>query len=584
VGDAVSFRTKVILTTAFTVAASVWIVALVVSAVITRSFEQRDAQRTQALVGQFQREFARRGEDLGRRLAAIAGSQEISAMAAALAEPQADIAPYLNDAGLMAQEQGLDFLELVGPEGRIVSSAQWPARYGYKEDWLLESKNWTAAPAFLKREELPDGSALGLFVVRTVPSGTGSLYIAGGQRLDRQFLDSLVLPAGMRLVLWDGSGAADREAAPLIDQVRNQHRELSRISPSGAETLTALPLMGRSGQLLAVLVAANSRQDLLSLKNYIQRTAIAVGCAGVLVGILLSFWSAARVTRPLRELTANVRQVASGDWDVRTRIASRDDIGRLAADFNQMTTQLVEQKQRIIQTERVAAWRELARRLAHELKNPLFPLQITIENLQRAREQSPEQFEEVFRESTSTLLAELQNLKLIIGRFSDFAKMPAPQFERVDVNALARAVMGFFEAQFHAPGRPEFTPRLDLEADVPAIQADPDQLRRALRNLVLNAMDAMPQGGAITLRTRRRDRRVAIEVSDTGEGLTTEECERLFTPYYTTKRHGTGLGLAIVQSVVADHHGAIAVESEPGKGATFRMEFDIEHEQAAVGG
>src|SRR6202035_359976 len=102
---------------------------------------------------------------------------------------------------------------------------------------------------------------------------------------------------------------------------------------------------------------------------------------------------------------------------------------------------------------------------------------------------------------------------------------------------------------------------------------DPDQLRRALRNLVLNAMDAMPTGGVITVRTRRRDGFVAIEVADSGEGLTKEECERLFTPYYTTKRHGTGLGLAIVQSVVSDHQGSIAVHSEPGRGATFRIEL-----------
>ena len=113
----------------------------------------------------------------------------------------------------------------------------------------------------------------------------------------------------------------------------------------------------------------------------------------------------------------------------------------------------MEQRDRMIQAERVAAWRELARRLAHELKNPLFPLQITIENLQRSRDASPEQFDEVFRESTSTLLAELGHLKTIIGRFSDFAKMPAPQLEPVDVNQIAREVIQLFEAQLQAPGQ-----------------------------------------------------------------------------------------------------------------------------------
>ena len=105
------------------------------------------------------------------------------------------------------------------------------------------------------------------------------------------------------------------------------------------------------------------------------------------------------------------------------------------------------------------------------------------------------------------------------------------------------------------------------------VSADPDQIRRALRNLVLNALDAMPNGGMLTIRTQNLDGKVALSVSDSGEGLTPEECERLFTPYYTTKQHGTGLGLAIVQSVVSDHKGTISVQSEPGQGTTFRIEL-----------
>jgi two-component system, NtrC family, nitrogen regulation sensor histidine kinase NtrY len=115
------------------------------------------------------------------------------------------------------------------------------------------------------------------------------------------------------------------------------------------------------------------------------------------------------------------------------------------------------------------------------------------------------------------------------------------------------------------------------------VDADPEQLSRALRNLVLNAMDAMPNGGDLTIRTRAVDGHVSIEVADSGEGLTKEECERLFTPYYTTKQHGTGLGLAIVQSVVADHGGSIAVDSEPGKGARFRIELKARTQEPGVG-
>jgi nitrogen fixation/metabolism regulation signal transduction histidine kinase len=235
-----------------------------------------------------------------------------------------------------------------------------------------------------------------------------------------------------------------------------------------------------------------------------------------------------------------------------------------------MTAELTAQRERLLQAERVAAWRELARRLAHELKNPLFPLQITVENMQRARERYPEQFDEVFREGTATLLAELAQLKQIIARFSDFAKMPTPEMQPVDLNALAAETVKFFEPQL-AQARVSAATRLD--PNLRTVPADPEQMSRVLRNLVLNAIDAMPDGGTLTIRTAATEGGALLEISDTGQGLTPEECERLFTPYYTTKTHGTGLGLAIVQSVISDHHGRVSVNSEKGKGATFRIEL-----------
>jgi nitrogen fixation/metabolism regulation signal transduction histidine kinase len=250
--------------------------------------------------------------------------------------------------------------------------------------------------------------------------------------------------------------------------------------------------------------------------------------------------------------------------------SSADEIGQLARAFNRMTHELVAQRERLVQAERVAAWRELARRLAHELKNPLFPLQITVENMQRARERYPEQFDEVFREGAATLLAELANLKQIVARFSDFARMPAPEMQPVSFNELMSDTLKLFEPQL---AQARVRANLELDPLLLPVQADPDQMTRVLRNLILNAIDAMPEGGTLTVRTMALEGGVRLEVSDTGQGLTPEESRRLFTPYYTTKTHGTGLGLAIVQSVVSDHHGRISVESAPGKGTTFRIEL-----------
>ena len=503
--DAVSFRTKVILAISLTLIVTVWAVAWIASAAITRTFEERDARRTAALVEQVRREFSRRGDEVARRVEGIANSEELQRIATTLGEPGGDTAQYVNDASGIAREQSLDFLEIVGPDGSIISSAQWPARFGYKEPWLAQVADWKSQAPFLQNEELPDGPALALESVRSVPLPNGNLYLIGGQRAGTpQFLSSLPRADGMEVCLKRNNtivGGCPHDASKPLE---------------GNMSYSTVPLEGRTDRTVAELLIGVSRADLLSLKSFIRNTSLIAGFGGILLGVALSWWIASRVTWPLRSLAGSVRQVAGGDWDVRASVESRDEVGQLAQDFNTMTHQLLEQKQRIIQTERVAAWRELARRLAHELKNPLFPLQITVENLQRVRERSPEQFEEVFRESTATLLAELDNLKSIIGRFSDFARMPAPRLEAVDVNAIVRDVLRLFAAQFAAPGKPPIAARLELADNLPRVDADPDQLQRALRNLVLNAMDAMPNGGELTIRTCVVENRVAIEVGDTG--------------------------------------------------------------------
>jgi nitrogen fixation/metabolism regulation signal transduction histidine kinase len=333
--------------------------------------------------------------------------------------------------------------------------------------------------------------------------------------------------------------------------------------------------------LLGVLLVGSSRQNLVQMLEFIRALALLVGGGVIVLGLILGWWVSARVTRPIEQLAAGAREVAAGHWEARVAAHSRDEIGQLAEAFNEMTRQLAEQRERLVQSERVAAWRELAKRLAHELKNPLFPLQLTVENLQRARSQTSEQFDEIFFESTATLRAELENLKAIVSRFSDFAKMPPPEFEPVDLNELVRSAVKLFEPQLAPVGRPPITPELYLDEGAPRPQADRTLLRRALENLILNSLDAMPAGGTLTVRTAHRPGAVRLEVTDTGEGLTPEECARLFTPYYTTKRHGTGLGLAIVQSVVSDHGGRIEVESAPGAGATFRIELPTEQKISA---
>jgi signal transduction histidine kinase len=518
----------------------------------------------------------------------------------------------LTEAQTLAQDAQLDFLEIVGPDGKIVSSAQWPARFGYNEPFT-----WVHDSIFLKTEDLPDGnSALGLFANRAVghiASSTGEpVRLLGGKRLDKSFLADLPVAPGMQIALYkDEDQAPSTEQShlgpdfamfdpkrligtsgevpyaaryeSLINSAINSHQQTSSIlyltnRREDSVSATAIPLKSNDGHVLAVLTVAISRAGMVEAQQHIRAIAYGVASGGILLAILCSLWIAARVSRPIEQLARAAERVAAGDWETHVNARGRDEIGVLGRSFNHMTSQLVSQRERLVQTERVAAWRELARRLAHELKNPLFPLQLTVENLVRARELPAAEFDEVFREGTATLGMEIANLKTIIGRFSDFSKMPKPQLERIDAqDSLWRVAL------LHFPGLVrglEATPvqinlaaniycTVEVDTDPLEVDADPELLHRALSNLVLNAMDAMPNGGTLTLSAKAHDDKVEIRVADTGAGMTPEECERLFTPYYTTKEHGTGLGLAIVQSVVSDHAGTIAVESPPGGGATF---------------
>src|ERR1017187_3300109 len=548
-----TFRQKLLLLFAATVLLCVAVISASVYSTIRRGFEQADQDRANAVAAQFRSEFQRRGLEVARKVESVAASETVQHIALEMNRGATDSGEYVGQAHTLAGQQHLDFLELVDYRGAILSSAQWQAKFGYPEAAISQATPPQATPAqattpapavpagaFLKREELPDGATLGLFAVRVARVGEQPLYVIGGERLDQGFLSTLDIPAGTRVLLYqnldakwnpkslldlNGPAAGVDQIAPLVAQVRDTPQESQRVihwtsDSADAEVFHAIPLTGpifsatnqislnqgslnqgslnqppANQQLMGVLLVGSSRRPLIELQRQIVSTAMLVGGAGIFVAVLASLWFAARVTRPVVSLAEAARRVAAGDLAAKVEVESSDELGELAASFNRMTEDLVQQKDRTLQAERVAAWRELARRLAHELKNPLFPLQVTVENLMRAKQKSPEMFEEVFHEGTATLLAEIDNLKAIIGRFSEFSRMPQPQRRPTQVNDVVRSVLRVFQAQLQEKN--QIAVHTELADALPEISADPDLLHRALQNPVLNAIDAMPQGGEI---------------------------------------------------------------------------------------
>lgn len=375
----VTLRTKVLLAVAGTIAAAAGLAGWLVSSSTQRAFERMDQQRTEALLVQFRNQLAARSADVAQRIDRAANSEVTRRILADLGSAQANVSLDAETAQKLAAAHALDFLELVDNDGSIISSAQWPARSGYKNNWVRRLVDWQREEAFLQQVEQPDGFALGLIAVRTLQAGERQLWIIGGAKLSKEFLSALAVPAGMRVLLYLNLAPSLPKEAPisafgplasalplekLVEEVRRQNKETSRTiawsdswsgSNASAERVHALPLRGRERNLPAVLLIGNSQ--------------------------------------------------------------------------------------------------------------------------------------------------------------------------------------------------------------------------RALQYLVVNALDTMPNGGTLTLRTLRTEVGVQIEVSDTGGGLSQEERERLFTPGFATQQPDTDLGLAVVQSVVSDLDGRISVESAPGKGSTFRIEL-----------
>jgi two-component system nitrogen regulation sensor histidine kinase NtrY len=292
--------------------------------------------------------------------------------------------------------------------------------------------------------------------------------------------------------------------------------------------------------------------------------ALGVSCA-ILLGLFVSNW----ITRPVEALTAAARKVAQGQLDAQVEATASGEVGDLVATFNRMTSELRETTERLVTSERIAAWQEVARRLAHEIKNPLTPIKMSLETLVDAQKSANPRFPGLFQESAGAVLEEVDRLKRIVDEFSRFARLPKPQLGPLDLGELAGQVLALFSSP-----RPGVRIQSELQRTLP-IDGDRDQLTQVLVNLVKNAEEAMPGGGQLAVRTYARDGHAVLDVADSGPGIKPEDRKRIFEPYFTTKAGGTGLGLAIAARIAQEHGGQLEAGVAPGGGALFSLSLPL---------
>ncbi len=302
----------------------------------------------------------------------------------------------------------------------------------------------------------------------------------------------------------------------------------------------------------------------------------------ILLCLLAGFYLADELVLPIMSLEDAIRRVAQGDFSFRILVRSRDELSVLVNSFNRMVTELADSRQKLRQAEKIAAWKEIARRLAHELKNPLTPIKLSAQRILRRSSTRPGDqpggdLDRVVASSVQAIIREVDILDGLLREFGDFARLPEPRRAPMRLAEVAEQSVSAY-----APTAPGV--RFDLTGLPPelVLSADAEQLSRVFSNLLRNSIHAMPAGGTVTILadTVRKGESdyCRILVRDTGRGMDEETRRQAFHPYFTTKKEGTGLGLAIVERIVFDHNGQIWIESKEGVGTTVFIDLPLERE------
>jgi signal transduction histidine kinase len=478
-------------------------------------------------------------------------------------------------AGRLAQQHGLALLKILDGEGRLLSSAHWPAAYNVTDSPGLVLALETETGARLVRERDAAGEFLALESPRWL-SQSRRFAVIGGTRADSVLEADLSERAGIPLrIEWHERGpvpgAGDSVALGGFDAVDDSSVvaivPASDSVPAGAfATASAAPNPVIAGELDWVALPTSpaeavggirlhsDRGVLLGLQRRLGQMFLAATIVGALVAWTLGWWISSRVTRPLEQLAQGVAVLSEGGTPAPVQVEGSGEVHDLVVNFNRMAESLAESRERLRRAERIAAWREVARRVAHEIKNSLAPIQLSVDTVARSLHTGRGDLKALVDESASTVRGEVEALTRLVNAFNEMTRLPEPEMQphRLADTWERTAV--------------PFRGTLGLESSgleaLPALLYDDSQVRKALHNLLLNAQEA----GATRVRLEavRLQKGWQLQLTDDATGIAPEDLDRVFEPYFTRKPEGTGLGLAIVYKICTDHGWTVTARSPAG--------------------
>jgi two-component system, NtrC family, nitrogen regulation sensor histidine kinase NtrY len=449
-----------------------------------------------------------------------------------------------------ARALGLDELFLVTDQGVILGASD-VARIGTRDARLAALLKSPASKTPVLRPD-PSGGEASL-EVRCTRAGGGVLVGLVAARRIGAILSHIGEAHGVGLRVLDPSRPSP-SPSPSQDAV--------------VRTLEIAEVPGLS------VVATVSRDKLFRARAKLDSAMLAAGSAALVLAMAIALALSRSQTRPIVALARETREVLGGAPRTVAGQGSRE-VRVLADAFNHTLAELAAMRRRLAATERLNARREVARQVAHEIKNPLAPIRAAVETLRRLRAREDPAFDEYFEEATKTVLEEVHRIANIVTEFTRFARLPAPNPEPVDLIAVAKGVVTLHASAPDAAERTG-TRRVDLVTEpIPKVMADRDQVVQVLTNLIQNGLDAAsatrPDPRVLVTITPLGPDKVRIVVRDNGPGVDKEMVPRLFEPYATSKEKGTGLGLAIAQRIVFEHGGEISYREGTKGGAVFEI-------------
>jgi signal transduction histidine kinase len=472
----------------------------------------------------------------------------------------------------------LNYLQVFDDQGHALSTDRWRVRIGREdpEGWSVVTR--PTPDAVVHTRTFRGKKEVALETSITIELNDREFHVVGGRLITPDIVEDLTRSAGgLGYVSMRDStrimpdGVAPENLSRLVgaeQHVIDGHTFVVGQAAEGEPArIVLVPIRGADGTVIGDVVLRLSQARLVNLARELSWAFVGVAAIGLVLAWAVGFWFARRITRPVEQLALAARRVGVGRAPGAMPRASDDEVGDLVRSFRRMTDDLAESRRELVRAERLAAWREIAQRMAHEIKNALSPIQISVETIQRSHNAGHPDLPRIVDESVEAVRHEVRGLRNLVNEFSQFARMPDLDVSDQPLNPPVERA-----AVLHANNTRDVRVVTQLAADLPDVGIDADALARAVGNLVLNAVEATAPGGRVTVSTAPTESGgVEITVDDEGPGVPPAERDRIFEPYYTTKPSGTGLGLAMVWKIVSEHGGRVEILDAPERGARFRV-------------